>query len=237
MIKKNNDGALAKDKIDISLISQPSDLFGKEILSECTFESQYGKLKFNAIVVPDLSKDKFELEIFTKQLDDIKTFIKEEDLLKKVKIIDSILKPATPVDVGRIQVVPNLKKSFLFLNILRSAIEFRLIENGKRLCCNICSYYGYEMHPKFHSIIMSWNDVPVIQPLACATGIYIQSLGKCLNPNAHGEFWYPELTSEILNNKLLPSHNYLSWSFHGALLDKPLIPFALEHKITFLLCD
>ena len=30
MIKKNNEGTLAKDKIDVSLISQPSDLFGKE---------------------------------------------------------------------------------------------------------------------------------------------------------------------------------------------------------------
>ena len=59
---------------------------------------------------------------------------------------------------------------------------------------------------------MSWNGFPVVQPLACATGIYIQSLGKCLSPNASGEFWYPELTSDILKNKLFPSHNYLSWS-------------------------
>lgn len=168
MIKKNNEGTLAKDKIDVSLISQPSDLFGKEILPECIFESEYGKLKFNAIIVPDFSKDKIELEILTKHLDDIKTFIKEEDLLKKVTIINSILKPA-PINFGRMIVVFDLKKSSLFLNILRASIEFRLFENGKRLSCNICSDFGCEMHPKFHSIIMSWNGFPVVQPLACAT--------------------------------------------------------------------
>ena len=69
----------AKDKIDVSLISQPSDLFGKEILPECKFESEFGKLKFNAIIVPDFSNDKIELENLTKHLDEIKNFIKEED--------------------------------------------------------------------------------------------------------------------------------------------------------------
>ena len=46
------------DKIDASSILHPSDLFGKEILPECTFESEYGKLKFNSIIVSDFSRDK-----------------------------------------------------------------------------------------------------------------------------------------------------------------------------------
>ena len=50
------------DKIDVSSILQLSDLFGKEILPECIFESEFGKLKFNAVVIPDFSKDKVELE-------------------------------------------------------------------------------------------------------------------------------------------------------------------------------
>ena len=51
------------ESTDISSISQPSDLFGREILPECIFESEYGKLKFNAVVVPDFSKDKIEFEL------------------------------------------------------------------------------------------------------------------------------------------------------------------------------
>ena len=66
---------ITKDKIDVSLISQPSDLFGRELLSECTFESEYGKLKFNAIVVPDFSKDEIELKMLTENLDKIKAFL------------------------------------------------------------------------------------------------------------------------------------------------------------------
>ena len=81
---------------------------------------------------------------------------------------------------------------------------------------------------------MEWN--PIEQPLLCATGIYIQSLGKCLNPNASGAFYYPELTSELSKNKKLPSHNYLSWAIHGASLDETLLPFVKELKITGLLC-
>ena len=78
------------DKIDVSSISQPSDLFGKEILPEYTFESEYGKLKFNAVVVPDFSKNKMELELLTKQFDDIKALMKEDDLLKKSEIATQI---------------------------------------------------------------------------------------------------------------------------------------------------
>ena len=130
MINKNK-----IDKIDISLLSKPSDLFGKEILPECTFESDYGKLKFNKIVVPDFSQDKIELEMLTEHFDKIKTFIKEEDLLKKSGIIDSILESSPDVAVGRIMVRLDLKKSFLFINILRASIKFRLFENGKQLSC------------------------------------------------------------------------------------------------------
>ena len=220
---------------DISPISQPSNLFGKEILPECTFESEYGKLKFNPVIVPDFSKDKIELELLTKHFDDIKAFMKEDDLLKKSEIIDSIFDFVPHVNFGRITVGLDLTKSSLFINILRASIQFRLFENGGQLQCGICSYFGYEMSSKFHSL-MSWNGAPVVQPLACSTGIYIQSLGKCLNPSARGVFRYPELTSDLLENKKIPSHNYLSWALHGALSDKSLLTFVKERKITALSC-
>ena len=116
----------AKDKIDVSLISQPSDLFGRELLPECTFESQYGKLKFNAIVIPDFSKDEIELEMWTEHLDKIKAFLREEDLLKKNEIIDSIFTHIPHVTFGKMTVGLNLKKSYLFMNILLASIQFRL---------------------------------------------------------------------------------------------------------------
>ena len=172
------------DKTDVSSILQVSDLFGKEILPECMFQSEYGKLKFNAVVVPDFSKDKVE------HFEDIKSLMKEDNLLKKSEIIDSIFGIVPHVTFGKVTYGLDLTKSSLFINILRASIRFRLFENGEKLQCDICSYFGYEMSPKFHSL-MSWNGTPVVQPLACATGIYIQSLGKAfLNPSARGEFWY-----------------------------------------------
>ena len=228
--------ASAMDKIDVSSISQPSDLFGKEILPECTFESEYGKLKFNAVVVPDFSKNKMELELLTKYFDDIKAFMKESDLLKKSEIIEPIFGFVPHVTLGMVTFSLDLTKSSWFINILRTSIRFRLFENGKQLKCNICSYFGYEASPKFHSL-MSWNEVPVAQPLACSTGIYIQSLGKALNPNARGRILDPELVNSILKDKRFPSNNYLSWALHGASSDKSLLSFVEKYEIENLLCE
>lgn len=46
-----------KEKKILPEITQPSDLFGLEILSECTFESEYGKLTLSPVFVPDFSSD------------------------------------------------------------------------------------------------------------------------------------------------------------------------------------
>lgn len=83
---------------------------------------------------------------------------------------------------------------------------------------------------------MSWNGDPIEQPLLCATGIYIQSLGKCLNPNASCAFYAPDLVSDLSKNKKLPSHNYLSWTIHGASLDELQLHFVEKREITGLLC-
>ena len=166
------------------------------------------------------------MEHLTKHFDSIKAFIKEDDLLKKSEIIDSIFVFVPHITFGRVTAGLDLTKSSLFINILRASIRFRLFENGGQLQCDICSYFWYEMSPKFHSL-MSWNGNQVVQPLACSTGIYIQSLGKCLNQSAHGEFWSQNI-SDLLENKKLPSHNYLSWALHGALSDELLLTFVKE---------
>ena len=129
-------------------------------------------MKFNAVVVPDFSKDKIELELLTKHFDDIKAFMKEDDLLKKSEFIDSIFDFVPHVTFGKVTAGLDLTKSSLFINILRASFLFRLFENGGQLQCGICSYFGYEMSPKFHSLI-TWNGAPIVQPLVCSTGIYI----------------------------------------------------------------
>ena len=44
----------------------------------------------NVHFIPDFSNDKIELELLTRQFDDIKAFIKETDLLKKSSIAKQI---------------------------------------------------------------------------------------------------------------------------------------------------
>ena len=124
----------------MSSISQPSDLFGKELLPECTLKSEYRKLTFKAVIVPDFSKDEIELKHLTKHFDDIKAFMKEDDLLKKSEIIDSIFGFVPHVTFGRVTFGLDLTKSYLFINILRASIKFRLFENGEQLHFSICSY-------------------------------------------------------------------------------------------------
>ena len=169
-------------------------------------------MKVSIVVIPDFSKNKVEWEILTKQFDNMKAFMKENDLLKKSKIVDSFFfETFPPIAIGGI-ICPQFKKSFLFINILRASVQFRLFENGRRLCCSICSDFGYEFPANFHSIILSWNDRPMGQPLACATGEYIQRIGRCLNPNDVGNYWYPELIAQLKNGQLASIY-YFSWGY------------------------
>ena len=131
---------MINDSNDISSISKVSDLFGKEILPECTFESEYGKLKLNAVVVPDFSKDEIEFEYLTKHFEAIKALMKGDNLLKKNENIDSIFDFFPHVKFGMVTAGLDLTKSYLFINILRASIKFRLFENGEQLQCGICSY-------------------------------------------------------------------------------------------------
>ena len=158
------------------------------------------------------------------------------NLLKKSGIIDSIFEYVPHATFGRVTFGLDLTKSFLFINILRASVKFRLFENGKQLSYDICSYFGYDMSNKInYSTIMSWNGAPIEKPLLCTTGIYIQSLGKCLNPNASGIFYDPELISDLSKNKKVPSHNYLSWAIHGASLDELVLHFVEKREIIGLL--
>ena len=128
-------------------------------------------------------------------------------------------------------VVLNLKKFSQFINILRINVQSRLFEDGRLLRFSICSDFDSVFPSSFHSNIMQWNDHPVIQPLACATGIYIQSLGRFLNPNDVGQIIHPVLVDELKNSSL-PSSNYLSWVLFGASNDTLLISFVKKRDPT-----
>ena len=171
--------ASAMDKIDVSSILQPSDLFGKEILPECTFESEYGKLKFKAVVIPDFSNDKIELELLTRQFDDIKAFIKEEDFLKKSAIAKQISEKVLS------HVSELINKSVTeywcyekcdFRNILLANVSFRLFEEGKCLDYSICEEFRYSSPDEFNSGILSYNARPVKHPLMYGAGVYIAAM-------------------------------------------------------------
>ena len=202
-------GICATKSADISPISKPSDLFGKEILPECTFESEYGKLKLSAVVVPDLSENKAQLELLAKQFDDIKALMKEDDILNKSKIASRLF-----IEARRF--IPsvdgyeygNTKDYFTtvqerqmdFRNLLRLGILLRLFETG------ISMRYGNS----------------VIQPLACATGIYILCLGKYLNPQNVCDLDFPDTLARIKEIGI-PRNNILSWALFNASSDSALL--------------
>ena len=222
--------ASAMDKIDVSSILQPSDLFGKEILPECTFESEYGKLKFKAVVIPDFSNDKIELELLTRQFDDIKAFIKETDLLKKSSIAKQIsekvlLHVSELINKNVIQYWAYEKCDFR--NILRANISFRLFEEGKFLDYSICQEFRYSSPDEFNSGILSYNTRPVKHPLMYGAGVYIISMKKALKPSNQCSKWIRKISEKIIFAGL-PKHNYLTWAFFNASLDKELLSFILE---------
>ena len=222
--------ASAMDKIDVSSISQPSDLFGKEILPECTFESEYGKLKFNAVVVPDFSKNKMELELLTKQFDDIKALMKEDDLLKKSEIATQISEnvPSCASEL----VAKGITEYWCyekcdFRNILRANISFRLFEEGTCLNYAICDEFRYSSPDEFNSGILSYNASPVKHPLMYGAGVYIGAMKKVLKPSMRCANKLKEISDKI-SIAGLPKHNYLSWAFYNASRDDKLLSFILE---------
>lgn len=228
-------------------ILQPSDLFGKEILPEYTFESEYGKIKFKAVVVPDFSKDKFALELLTKQFKDIKAFIKEPDLLKKSKIASHLLMESRGFipDDGTYKF--DKKNTFLticqkrqmdFRNLLLVGILFRLFEAGILKRYSLCLEFGFDSYDSntsenFLNSLISYNDNIVVQPLTCAIGVYILCLGKCLIPQAVCNHDFPDTLAKIKKHGI-PQNNFLSWAFFSASSDNALLSLVAKTKFKSL---
>ena len=216
------------EKCTSNEIIQPSDLFNLEILPECTFESEYGKLTIRPILVPDFSTDEKGAARLKKEFDNLKSFIEEKDLSKKFGIIDHIHQNelSSIIDPSG-YLIPLVEESYSmifsnFIRTLRANIRARLFELGIYSSFDICMDFGYGGDAKLSSGMIHYNDIPIIQPLSCAGGVYLYGLKYALNPDAFCPPDYEDLKDDIIYNGL-PNHNYLTWAFYNASADQYMI--------------
>ena len=195
-------------------ITQPSDLYGQEILPECTFESEYGKLILGSVVVPDFSSDEKGAVRLKEEFDYLKSFIEEKELSKKQEIVER-------VHENEFSAVDSQNFSD-FIDSLRANIRARTFELGIYFSFNISMEFGYNINAKLSDGMVHYNNTRVIQPLSCAAGVYTYCLKYVLNPDIFCPQDYEGLKNEILIEGI-PTHNYLSWAFFCASVDNYLL--------------
>ena len=206
---------------------QPSDFFGQEILPECTFESEYGKLTLGKVIVPDFSSDENGAVHLKEEFNNLKSFIEEKDLSKKGDIADQVYKN----ELSRTDFCSQSSEApSQFFHLLKASMRARLFETGCSLDPWLCSEFGYNYNSCLASGIVSYNDNPVIQPFSCAGGVYAYCLKYVLNPDIFCPPDYYDLRDEILTDGA-PIHNYLSWAFACASVNKELISFVSDVHI------
>ena len=221
-------------------ISNPSDLFWYELLPECTFESEYGKLIVIQVIIPDFSSDEKNFILLKEEFDNLKSFIIEKDLSKKLSIVDKIYYnvffPITPD--GQFSFsdgVSRINSYFAnFIDFFRANMRARLFEKGIYSNVALCSEFGYEKSAQLSSGKIIYNGYPIFQPLFCAGGLYLYCLRCALNPNNFCV--YRNLLEEILNEGLL-NHNYLSWAFSRASINLKIISFTSRVHLGLCFCE
>ena len=92
---------------------------------------------------------------------------------------------------------------------------------------DVCHEFGYDREAKLSSGELHFNDIPVIQPLPCAGGVYAHCLNYVLNPDKFCPPDYQDLKDEIIAEGI-PSHNYLSWAFSRACINNYTISFVSD---------
>ena len=212
-------------------ITKPSDLFGLEILSECTFESEYGKLTLSPVVVPDFSSDEKGAIRLKEEFENLKLFIAEKEFSRKEDIAKIIYEnefscvdqDGQPKDSNYFSRSSEAFSDFILL--LKASIGARLFEIGHSINRDLCIEFGYDDQAQLSSGRVLYNDVPVVQPLSCAGGVYAYCLRYALNPDIFCPQDYIGLRNDILNEGI-PTHNYLSWAFSHASNDEWMIAFA-----------
>ena len=210
---------------------QPSDLYGREILPECTFESEYGKLTVSHVIVPDFSNDEKGSIRFKEEFDNIKSFIEEKDFSKKLKIAELIHENEwCAVDPSGHPIISNraYRSSQIFSDFvcfLRANVRARMFEMGLYSNVDLCDEFGYDKLSSLSFGAILYNDIPVVQPLSCAGGVYIYCLRCIYNKNLF--CLYKDLCNKILKDGM-PLHNYLSWAFSRAIDDEEVISFVFN---------
>ena len=218
-----------KEKHISKEITQPSDLFGQEILSECTFESEYGKLTLGPVVVPDFSSDEKGAVRLKEEFENLKLFLLEKEFPRKGDLANLIYKNEFSLLIpdGRLEDSDFSRSSEVFTEftlLLKASIEARLFEIGHSVDYKLCREFGYGDQAYLSSGRVLYNDVPVIQPLSCAGGVYAYCLHYVLNPDIFCPSDYVDLRDAILNEGI-PTHNYLSWAFSCASINERMIEF------------
>jgi hypothetical protein len=211
-------------------ITQPSDLFGLEILSECTFESEYGKLTLSPVVVPDFSSDEKGAIRLKEEFENLKLFIAEKEFSRKGDVAELVCEnefscvdqDGQPKDSNYFSRSSEAFSEFILL--LKASIGARLFEIGHSINRDLCIEFGYDDQAQLSSGRVLYNDVPVVQPLSCAGGVYAYCLHYALNPDIFCPQDYIGLRNDILNEGI-PTHNYLSWAFSHASNDEWMITF------------
>lgn len=218
-------------------IKHPSDLFGHEIIKKCVFESEYGRLTINPLFVPDFSFDEQGLVRLEEEFDNIKSFMAEKDLLKKMDIAELILEnefsgitPDGQLKISNFASRSSTTFSDFIIN-LSSNMGARLFEMGLSINFHLCRYFAYESLGQLSKGMILYNDIQVVQPFSCAGGLYLFCLKYALNPEIFCPSHYQDLKEQILDNGL-PNHNYLSWAFYNASFDEDIIPFVSEVQRT-----
>ncbi len=70
-----------------------------------------------------------------------------------------------------------------FIVFLLANIRARAFELGVDSSIDVCHEFGYDREAKLSSGELHFNDIPVIQPLPCAGGVYAYCLNYVLNPD------------------------------------------------------
>ena len=208
---------------------QPSDLFGREILPESTFASEYGKLTLGHVIVPDFSSDEKGKVRLGEELDILISFMEEKDPLKKVNMAERIFRNEfSAVDDDGELIISNFasRSSITFSNfvsLLKASMRARLFEMGISMdSLEFLNEFLYDENACLSSGIVNYNDIPVIQPLSSAGGVYAHCLSYVFNPKKFCPGLYRDLVDQILADGI-PTHNYLTWAFFNASNDEDVI--------------
>ena len=232
MIGKNNP---VENKQIIPQIISPSDLFGLEIFPENKFESEYGILTLSPVIIPDFSNDEKGFIRLKEEFDYFKSFLSETDLMKKLEIAKQINNNEFSVvgPDGFVKISNYASRSSNafshFVELLEASTKARIFESksGHSTLFDICYEFGYGMSACLSSGNVKYNGIPIVQPLACAGGMYLYCLGCGLKDKY---CIYQNFLDKILKNGF-PTHNYLSWAFSQASKDEEIISFVSEVHI------